>query len=1138
MKVFFAFAQQDSELIDQIINYTQSPFAQEGIQIWHERKILAGSIFTLEIEKNLSDSDILLFFLSSDFLTSSIFKSIESEVLRRVEKNTLHLIPVLLRPCLWQYTAFARAGLQIFPSREEAISQLPVPKREQTYTELVEAILKIADSRRAVKSRSPFDEPDPIILSYTFKNEEEFIVTLQKLLAKDEVDQVFDILDEVLKDNDSELANTAILLKSRYSRAKASMNRGIVTSENYSVETSHILAGLLDLIQDIPRELRLRGIEASNTYLDSISKTTGFEEEQKDYEILRATILNKENSVNEVFERLQALDFSTYPDLAQRLKTAREDYSEIKNQDTQIKVKKATTEKLDAIREEFLNILGEFEKHKGKEQEQKTQVDVQTADTVYLNEIKLILLGNGGVGKTTLRHNLLTEGAYQLTQHESTIGLDVVTWFYQSQILPGGEKIQFNIWDYGGQGKYRAIQQFFCTPRALYIYVTTPFEQENNQDDDYVGLEYWLEFVRLFGHNPDDHLHSPVIYVMNKCDGGGNQNIAEQQIKQKFSSIKNFIRTRCDNGEGLDELEKAIEERLNETNMMNRSFPKTWANLKTKLQQLAKVQPYISYTEYLDLFEKEIGFNVQDDDQIDELRQELFRRFSISKQHLLGYFHEFAYKFRYSTILDYWQDQQNATEWSQLLAKRMILERKADTFAKYLHDAGIILYFPKANSLKDKLVLDPDWARGLAYQVMDSVYSELGQITAEEIENVFNDERSVYSIDLLTAYGLAYKMEREGQVSYILPSRFPLKKPKNWFDLSTIAGVQQYKCQFEPILPPDFQDRLVVKLFPKVDNENAIWKHGVLLSRPEKDDSTKKTYAQILEHWQSNKLIIYLSGAEWEDFAQEISNDINFLLKNSNIKDREITIQEYIVDRTTQKQISLTELKNKSQNGQPLAPIDLDSANNGRAMLSAKLEQVRSRTKNLLYINACPIGMEQPRFLKEIRAIQDSGISLIDKQQTEADALRKILRDAKTSYVHFSLHGKRNGGLLFINNIEEEEASEVEEKEVISIFSRLKDSITSFEIICFSACHSLKYAKSLASIFPCTIGMDGPFPDKSAALFGKLFYGYLVNGESIEEAFESALWGIKRAKIPPQEDIEVHHMPKLYVNGKPIEINL
>jgi internalin A len=90
-----------------------------------------------------------------------------------------------------------------------------------------------------------------------------------------------------------------------------------------------------------------------------------------------------------------------------------------------------------------------------------------------LYEAKLVFVGEGGVGKTTLLEAL--RGKPFVEDRPTTHGVEI-----ERQPLEldhpnqPGTKIKLNAWDFGGQPVYRITHQFFSSRRALYLLLWNP----------------------------------------------------------------------------------------------------------------------------------------------------------------------------------------------------------------------------------------------------------------------------------------------------------------------------------------------------------------------------------------------------------------------------------------------------------------------------------------------------------------------------------------------------------------------------------------------------------------------------------------------------------------------------------------
>ena len=117
-----------------------------------------------------------------------------------------------------------------------------------------------------------------------------------------------------------------------------------------------------------------------------------------------------------------------------------------------------------------------------------------------LHEAKLILVGQGSVGKTSLVRRLV-ENRYN-EEENKTEGISISKWSLICSLK--GEKkydnkasqdivMQINIWDFGGQEIMHATHQFFLTKRSLYLLIlNSRISQEEN------CLEYWLKDYPIF----------------------------------------------------------------------------------------------------------------------------------------------------------------------------------------------------------------------------------------------------------------------------------------------------------------------------------------------------------------------------------------------------------------------------------------------------------------------------------------------------------------------------------------------------------------------------------------------------------------------------------------------------------------
>ncbi|MCK4493375.1 MAG: GTP-binding protein, partial [Methylococcales bacterium] len=199
-----------------------------------------------------------------------------------------------------------------------------------------------------------------------------------------------------------------------------------------------------------------------------------------------------------------------------------------------------------------------------------------------INEVKLILVGNGGAGKTSLSKVLR---GLPFDEHEKqTHGINI-----DQQIRQG---ITVNYWDFGGQEMMHATHQFFLSKRSLYILVLDGRKEENE--------DYWLKFIESFGGN------APILVVLNKMDEHHSYEVNSKHLKRKYKGIQSFHKISCEKNTGLDELNHAINEALYaKIPLIQTKLPNKWLEIKTQLVQLAIKKNFIGFSEFRDLCQQQ-----------------------------------------------------------------------------------------------------------------------------------------------------------------------------------------------------------------------------------------------------------------------------------------------------------------------------------------------------------------------------------------------------------------------------------------------------------------------------------------------------------------------------------------------------
>ena len=172
-----------------------------------------------------------------------------------------------------------------------------------------------------------------------------------------------------------------------------------------------------------------------------------------------------------------------------------------------------------------------------------------------MDALKIVLVGDAGVGKTSITYWLLKNKQY--TDNCETIGAAFSTKEISMPINKAGidyeTKIKFNIWDTAGQEKYRSIAKIYYKNTVGCLCV---FDLTNR--DSFLHMDRWLNDYRensMSYESVETNFDNIIIIVANKSD------YPESKWAVTRNDIKNFAAkhkclftfTNCITGEGVHE---------------------------------------------------------------------------------------------------------------------------------------------------------------------------------------------------------------------------------------------------------------------------------------------------------------------------------------------------------------------------------------------------------------------------------------------------------------------------------------------------------------------------------------------------------------------------------------------------------
>lgn len=203
----------------------------------------------------------------------------------------------------------------------------------------------------------------------------------------------------------------------------------------------------------------------------------------------------------------------------------------------------------------------------------------------FFNEAKMLIVGQGSVGKTSVLKRLLYN---TYTMEKSTEGIDISNWSFDAK----HQTYRLNVWDFGGQEIYHATHQFFLTKRSVYLLVWDALAEE-----EYGRLDYWLKTIQSFAAD------SPIILVVNKCDKntGRYNKIDVTDYQEKYPQIKDVFFVSCKDNIGIQELKECIKDISINLPLMKTLWLDSWLAVRNELEGLANTKNHIPYNEYIDI---------------------------------------------------------------------------------------------------------------------------------------------------------------------------------------------------------------------------------------------------------------------------------------------------------------------------------------------------------------------------------------------------------------------------------------------------------------------------------------------------------------------------------------------------------
>lgn len=202
MKVFISYAHKDEQFKDSLVEHMSGLIRAGIVSEWNDRKIIAGQDWSNEISEKLQSSQLILFLISSSFISSDYCMGVEvKQALKMHRESKAQLIPIVVRSVEWFDSELAK--LQALPKNAEAISRWS--DEDEAWVNVVSGIKKYIQEFAPQKSQNMqkiMDDFHPVNKTYTWLKDTEIVLTHRKVnqINLDDIYVVPDI--ELEKSND------------------------------------------------------------------------------------------------------------------------------------------------------------------------------------------------------------------------------------------------------------------------------------------------------------------------------------------------------------------------------------------------------------------------------------------------------------------------------------------------------------------------------------------------------------------------------------------------------------------------------------------------------------------------------------------------------------------------------------------------------------------------------------------------------------------------------------------------------------------------------------------------------------------------------------------------------------------------
>ncbi len=506
----------------------------------------------------------------------------------------------------------------------------------------------------------------------------------------------------------------------------------------------------------------------------------------------------------------------------------------------------------------------------------------------YINtDVKLIVVGNSNVGKSTYVHWLKTGKVDK--EIPSTHWLELGTWLANRN----GKAYHVRIFDFGGQEYYHDTHHLFFTNRTAYVLlwdsVSNQFGElevdqiQNDKTKKKVKIEtfpigYWLDSIRYHSQKRRTQAEISIDKILHQ---------REREIEHSIKHNANFATLGIESTNQEYAIQREEENILVTQNKVDHKKLKFFAN-----EELLKT----TYPKIYDFTEISV-YNNKGLDSSNDLLFDIFDSLEVSNRPYLGTWNyikqdiekqKFNEHHTFPEFLDYCNKiireipELNGKSPEQI--KNVLFTKEdAEVFASFLTDIGLCLYYPENNQLKDRVFLNQNQILTSLNKVLEILKTSKGELDETEITKSLGktgqDQEVLDVIDLMTHFKILFK--HPNKKTFIAPLYLTQEVPQSIKVFHSLFETPCYKFQYESYMHKsiilDFFQEYGKKALKETNDSTLYyyWKDGVVI----KDEATKAIimvqFVPANNESKSAFLDIYAINNSDDKFINDVINYID-----------------------------------------------------------------------------------------------------------------------------------------------------------------------------------------------------------------------------------------------------------------------